>query len=163
MISMCPKTEFKNDVLIFETESFLFQVKSSLDILIQALKYIYFCLEDTKKSYDNEDFKVCDDDRSILIKLNKWWYNELADFFKQEYILWIKDLVEMRNTITHRSNLKNFSCFIFFCQTNFLEKPKMPSWEYTEEYCEKVYENLLNLYRKVFEDFLLIELKDKLN
>lgn len=38
---MCPKTEFKNDILIFETESFLFQVKSSLDILIQSLKYVY--------------------------------------------------------------------------------------------------------------------------
>lgn len=163
MISMCPKTEFKNDILIFETESFLFQVKSSLDILIQSLKYVYIWLEDKNKDYDNEDFKICNNNKSIIFKLNKWWYKELANCFDYECSLWIKDLIELRNTITHRSWLENFFCFMFYNETNILEKPRMPSWEFLDKYCEKIYENLLKLYETIFKNFLLIELKDKIN
>lgn len=102
MVTMCPKTEFKNDVLIYETEAFLFHIKSSLDILIQALKYVYFCL-DEKKNYDSEVFKICDDKKSIIKKLNHFEHTTLASFFENEFNTWIKDLIVLRNTITHQS------------------------------------------------------------
>ena len=160
MVWMCPKTEFKNDVLIFETESFLFQIKSGLDILIQAMKYIYPCL-DKHHSYDSESFEVdynWTSKTTSILRVNEQF--KIADFFELEIEKWILEMINVRNIITHRSWLNWFLCFVLHEKDSILDKPKMPSGENLDEYCQHIYSNLLGLYKTIFEEFILVELKD---
>lgn len=163
------KTEFWNDILIFETESFLFQVKSSLDLLIQALKNIYPFLSDNtwrdsesflspynKNIWKYEVWKI------IIKKLKDNNWVNLAGLFEKEINAWIEELIMMRNKITHQSWLDSFFCFVFYSENPVLDKPKMPSGEYLDDYCQKIYDNLLKFYKTIFEEYIMVELKDKL-
>jgi hypothetical protein len=156
MVGMCPKTEFQNDVLIYELESFLFQIQSNLDILIQALKYLYPYLE-KEKGADRESFEgkrgMAGAETIAKFKQNNDLY--IASLFEKEVAEWIQEMNEMRNTITHRSGLKGLSCFVLDRANNILSNPKMPSGKKVDEYCQYVYSRLMNLYKKVFEKFIL--------
>lgn len=155
---MCPEAEIKNEVLINETESFLFQVKSNLDILVQLLKHIYPYL-DQKKGIDKESLnfgRIDGTNTTDLMKNNG--DVEMADFFGKEISEWIEELNEMRNTITHRSGLPGFTSFVFKSDTEEVVKPKMSNSRDVDEYCRDIFNKLLNLYKVVAEEFVLKKL-----
>ncbi|MFA5155583.1 MAG: hypothetical protein WC453_04070 [Patescibacteria group bacterium] len=155
---MCPKAELINEVLINETESFIFQVRSNLDIIIQLLKHLYSYL------------KVGGVDREALIFGRKLGENttdlmrsngnhELAGFFDKEINEWIVKLNTLRNDISHRSGLKGFSCFVYESDSGNVVEPLMPDGEEVRKYCQTVYGKLLDLYKHIFKDYLIPEVK----
>lgn len=155
---MCPEAEIKNEVLIYETESFLFQVKSNLDILVQLLKHIYPYL-DEKKGRDKESFNIRQDDKFNTVDFMRSNGDiEMADFFAGQIDDWIEKLNIMRNTITHRSGLPGFTSFVFKSDTEEVVKPKMYEGRDVDEYCRDIFNKLLNLYKVVAEEFVLKKL-----
>jgi len=156
---MCAEAELQNEVLIFETEAFLFQIKSNLDILIQAMKYVYPYL-DENKGKDGESFLIRNRDPEKLItnKMRKHNDVNMAEYFEKQVSEWIGELIEMRNTITHRSGLKGFASFIFESKTEKIVEPTMPNGRSVKDYCEETFNKLLNLYKFVIEMFILPKL-----
>lgn len=153
-----PKKHFENDVLVYEVEAFLFQVKCDLDILIQALIPVFpflvehkNCPNGDKESFRSESGVAGAGTINLLAKNGQ---TKLSTLFKTEVGDWIQELQDWRDTITHRSNLKGFFCYILKCDKNqnfSLEKPKMPSEKKVDEYCISIFNKMLNLDNKVIE------------
>jgi len=146
-------TEIKNPRLVYETEAFLYQVKSSLDLLVQVLGSRIPPLASTptfkKKPVDG----VKHAGGAVIDALSKNGFPALAELFEKYRSQWIQKLVDMRDTATHYSQLKGFHCFI---EEPFLGKgqitihfPSMPTGERVDTYCEETYKNLLDLYNTV--------------
>lgn len=154
---MCAEAEIKNEVLIYETESFLFQVKSNLDILIQLLKYIYIYLKE--KGNDREALIIEKGHKPTTVELMRVNGDvTMADFFEEQINEWISELNMMRNKITHRSGLTEFTSFIFQSKTEKVVKPKMPNGRDVDEYCRDIFNKSLNIYKTVAERFILTKL-----
>lgn len=158
--NMCDKAELKNDVLIYETEAFLFQVRTNIDILVQLLKYIpeYNYLEYTGKKRDNEAFVFCNKrktEENTTNKMRASGHEEIANFFDKHVDEWIQDLNKMRNEIAHRSGLKGFTSFVFDSGEGKVVHPQMPNGKKVDKYCTEVFDRLLLLYKKIFQDFIL--------
>lgn len=159
---MCNQAELKNDVLVYETEAFLFQTRTNLDILMQLLKYIpeYKYLDDKNKK-DTESFifdnKIKEKNTTAKMRLNN--HTGVANFIDDQIVDWIKELNEMRKEIAHRSGLKGFTNFVFDSGSEKVIHPKMPNGEKVDEYCIMIFDKLLALYKKVFQDFILPKLK----
>lgn len=152
---MCKIAELKNEVLIFETEAFLFQVKSNLDILVQVLKHLYPKLRENKK-YDSESYKFNPKDikqRTTYI-MKQSGYLDMANYFEKQEQDWIANLIEMRNEIAHRSALSGFTCYVFESNTSKLINPTMPNGKEVLNYCEETYEKLIILYSYVIQNFI---------
>lgn len=153
------KNEFLNSVLIYETESFLFQVMSNIDIIVQMLKYIYPYLDD-KKGYDSESFIIKNNKTTNKMRDNS--DKEMAEYFEKQIDEWISELNDMRNIITHRSSLIGFTSFVFYLEPQKIEKPKMPNGRNVSEYCHDIFKKLLILYKIVAEKFILPKLKQNM-
>lgn len=154
-------TEFQNDILIFETESFLFQIQAALDILVQVLKYQYPTLKD--KRHPEEDVESFRGLKHIagastikdLCASGDMYDKLLADFFEIEVSKWIQEMNEMRNTIAHRSGLEGFACFTIDHRHNdSVKEPILPSGKNLQKYCEETFSSLLNLYENIFKNFI---------
>lgn len=155
---MCAEAELKNEVLIYETESFLFQVKSNLDIIIQLLKHIYPYL-DEKKGRDSESLNIRKGDKYNTVDLMRSNGDiKMANFFTGQTGDWIEELNVMRNDITHRSGLPGFTSFVFKSETEEVVKPKMPNKRDVDEYCRDIFNKLLSMYKTVAEQFVLTKL-----
>jgi len=155
---MCPEAEIKNEVLIYETESFLFQVKSNLDIIIQLLKHLYPYLNENK-GRDCESLKLSANDKNNTVNLMRGnGDGKMADFFDLQATEWIRELNEMRNEITHRSSLTGFTNFVFKSDTEEVVRPKLPNGRDVDEYCRDIFNKLLNMYKVVAEEFVLSKL-----
>lgn len=156
---MCNKAELKNDILIYETEAFLFQVRTNIDIIVQLLKYIsiYDYLKNSNKNNDKESFIFDnrDKDKNTTKKMRDSNHMKLADFFDCQVEDWLRELNLMRNEITHRSSLNGFTNFVFDSGSGKVVHPQMPNGRKVDEYCEEVFNKLLILYKKVFKDFVL--------
>ncbi len=136
----------KNHVLIYEMESFLFQVKSSLDILavgplnkLFGLKLGSFGTEIVigalKKSENKIGRKKANKLKSIIEK-NKDW---------------IEEINEMRVQVTHHSDLEGFLCFLLMpfkgeeeCTIYY---PSMPDGTRATKYMDSVWKKLLSFYK----------------
>jgi hypothetical protein len=143
-------TEIKNPRLVYETEAFLYQVKSSLDLLVQALGSrippLVSMTTFRKKGRTGPA-------GGVVITALSHNFPELAGLFEKHRSQWIQNLVEMRDTVAHYSQLREFHCFI---EEPFLGKgqitihfPSMPTGERVDTYCEETYINLLDLYNTV--------------
>lgn len=161
---MCNYAELKNEVLIYETEAFLFQIRTNLDIIIQLLKYIpeYNYLEDKNKKGDNEalvfDNKYLEKNTTARMRAHN--HEEMAKYFDKQIGAWIRKLNTKRNDIAHRSGLKGFASFVFESGTGKVIHPQMSDdGEDVDEYCSEVFDSLLSVYEKVFRDFILPKLK----
>jgi len=134
--------EIENQRLVYETEAFLFQVKSSLDLLIKALGYSISPLKNMN-SISQAGFET-------LKILKENGFEELGNIFEHQWVEWIQELVKMRNTITHHSELKGFHCFIekpYIGEEKVqIHYPTMPSGKRVDEYCQEVYDRLIELY-----------------
>lgn len=128
-----------NPVLVYETEAFLFQVRSNLDLIVQALREVMPCLE----PYDGASKEAV----NALSCSNE---KKLAEYFRSEYDRWIKKLKHWRDTITHYSGLKEFRCFVEEHYQGGDETkvhfPLMEEGVRADVYCRETYENLFNFY-----------------
>lgn len=147
--------ELENPVLIYETEGFLFQVKSNLDLMIQALRSVVPSL----KSFDTFGHKGrrgTSDYRAggkVIDKLKNSGELELAKLFESHRSAWIQEMTKWRDTITHHSGLRDFHCFIEEPYRGGdqvkIHYPTMPSGERVDLYCQKTYNRLCELYQSV--------------
>jgi hypothetical protein len=90
---------------------------------------------------------------AVINALSSNGFPQLAELIEKHRCQWIQKLVEMRDTVTHYSQLRGFHCFI---EEPFLGKgqitihfPSMPTGERVDTYCEETYKNLLDLYNTV--------------
>jgi hypothetical protein len=139
--------EHFNPVLIYETEAFLFQVRSNLDLIIQALREVVPCLEPYDgASKDAVNALSCSDEK------------KLAEYFRSEYDHWIKKLKHWRDTITHYSGLKEFRCFVEEHYQGGDETkvhfPQIEAGVRADVYCLETYNNLLNFYGFTLNEIL---------
>jgi len=147
--------ELENPVLIYETEAFLFQVKSNLDLMIQALGSLVPSL----KSFTTFKHKGARGTSSyvaggkVIDKLERSGELELAQLFDSHRSAWIQQMTLWRDTITHHSGLRDFHCFIEEPYRGGdrvnIHYPTMPSGERVDVYCGETYDRLCELYRSV--------------
>lgn len=158
---MFPKAEIMNEVLINETESFIFQVRGNLDIIVQLLKHLYVYLEDKKvPGKDRESFKS--DRRKGKTTADLMRDNgclDMADYFDKQIDDWIQNLNELRNDVTHRSGLSGFSCYTYESGEGKVISPQMPDGSDLNDYCHNIYKKLLDLYKHIFDNFVVPEIK----
>jgi hypothetical protein len=147
--------EQENPILIYEAESFLFQVKSNLDLIVQVLSHIVPSLKSFRTfAHSGTPGKSDYITGGKFIKtLEKASEKELQDIFETNRIEWIQEMTIWRDTITHYSKLKNFSCFIeepYRGGDVVIHYPSMPNKERLDDYCNKIYERLIKLYQNLF-------------
>jgi hypothetical protein len=143
--------EIENPRLVYETEAFLFQVKSCLDVLTQVLSEVIPPL----KSIDSFRKKKGKAGGEVINSLNENGLEELGNLFEQYRTEWIQDLVEMRDRITHHGNLRGFNCFIEEPYKGgekvTIHYPTMPSGIKVDDYCQDTYDRLLDLYESTLK------------
>ena len=148
--------EQENPILIYETESFLFQVKSNLDLMVQALSHVVPSLKSFRTFAHSGTPGQLDylAGGKFIKELGKASEQELQGIFDTNRTEWIQEMTIWRDTITHYSKLRNFFCFIEepYCGEDVvIHYPSMPNGERLDDYCNKIYENLIRLYREVFK------------
>lgn len=136
--------------LTYSLESFLFQVKSTLDVLAQIIGY----------SFRLRDIHTYSNDGQILIstlKQNapKELKDKAADLAKiiEKYRKWASDVIDMRDEVTHYSDLTGFSCFIRYPwmggDESEIAYPSMPDGNRARTYIEETWKILTNLIKDV--------------
>jgi hypothetical protein len=148
---------FDNNILIYETESFLFQIKSSLDILGQIIGII--CKFNDCTTYT--------DDGDIIIKrFENNCPKELKEIAPRFIELlknnkqWLSEVISMRDQITHWSDLEGFLCFIHTAwepgnDEAIIYYPSMPNGKRVRKYMEETWQRLYDFYNQILP--LLIE------
>lgn len=145
--------QYKKPNLVYEIESFLFQVKSCLDI-IGSLIGMIFGWKDIKRYEKKGD---------IFIKMaksncpkNLTIYAKHLIEFVTKHKSWTENLIRMRDQITHFSDLKGLCCFItHFTVQDTKAKifyPIMPDGKRVLDYLNQTWTNLLAF----FNDFVLL-------
>lgn len=136
----------ENPVLIYEMESFLFQVKSSLDILTVSLLNKLFGLKLGSFGTD----MVIDALEKNENKIGRSKVNKLKSIIEKNKD-WIEELTEMRVQVTHYSDLEGFLCFLEMpfrgeeeCSIYY---PSMPDGTRAKEYMNSVWKKLLSFYK----------------
>jgi hypothetical protein len=145
--------ELENPRLVYETEAFLFQVKSSIDILTQTLGCVVPPLRSTHTFRSKKIDGMEQAGGNVIDALLKNGFEEIGNLFESHRTQWIQELVEMRDTITHYSRLRHFHCFIEepYMGGNkvTIHYPTMPSGVRVDNYCQAIYANLLDLFKSV--------------
>ncbi len=141
--------------IIYVLEDFLFQVKSSIELLEAPIK---IGLKIPKVKNVKKQQSKCEEvsGKRLLDALRGMQHESLADMLENQWKQWIFDLTKMRNIVAHQSQLKGFSCFVEDAieqgGAHIITPPKMPSGEFADEYCQKTWTNLFNLHEKVFDE-----------
>jgi hypothetical protein len=137
-----------NPKLLYEFESFLFQVKSSLDVLMSGPLNILLDLN-LQTFTPEKVLRALSDPKS---KIDIQIANKLRSIIEKNKF-WIEQLNEMRIEITHISNLKNFCCFIVMpvagedmCTIYY---PAIPDGTRATKYMTTVWEKLVPIYRSI--------------
>jgi plastocyanin len=136
--------------IIYEVETFLFQVKSTLDVLAQIIGMIYHM----------KGTRTYKDDGDILIKnlKNNSSKEQGINAVRLATILekhqgWVKDTVDMRDEVTHYSDLVGFSCFIQHAweggNSARISYPSMPNGDRSRTYLENAWRRLLELINEM--------------
>jgi len=137
--------------LIYEVEAFLFQVKSCLDMLSQVLEPVF---NFGKCLFGEEGDKVINRlKRNCPTSLTPYADN-IIKLIEDAQDEWMVELINMRDQITHYSNLEGFDCFIqdpyLGGGTTNIHYPTMPNKRRALEYCQDIWGRLLSFC----EDFL---------
>lgn len=146
--------ELENPRLIYETEAFLFQTKSCLDILTQTLGCSIPPLSSMHTFSSKNIDGVKQAGGKVINALIHSSFKELGNLLEYHRVNWIQDLVDMRDSITHYTHLRGFHCFIeepyMGGRQVTIHYPTMPSGIRVDTYCQSIYEKLLDLYRSAF-------------
>ncbi|MBA7499083.1 hypothetical protein ES704_01823 [subsurface metagenome] len=142
--------------LIYEVESFLFQTKSCLDVLSWVLKpafgFTYCSFGDKGDAIINQLKNNCP------AKLATYAENVIK-LIEDVQDVWIVELVDMRDKVTHYSRLEGFNCFLedpyVRGSTTNIHYPTMPNTQRALEYCQDVWQRLLSFC----EEFLRLALE----
>jgi hypothetical protein len=136
----------KNPKLVYEIESFLFQVKSSLDAL--AIGPFNRFLELGLGTFGIE--KAIKALKENQARIGREKANELISIIKKNKD-WIEELNEMRIQITHLAELEGFMCFLEMPYTGGEEcviyYPSMPDGTRAKTYMASTWKKLLSFYR----------------
>lgn len=135
--------------LTYELESFLFQIKSALDVLAQIIGITYgFSIT----SYSENGEKVI---RSLKQNSPKELKNHASTLIKiiESRKNWVLDIVDMRDDVTHYSDLEGFSCFIQHPwnggNTTEISYPSMPDGIRARKFMEKTFNDMLNFLQEI--------------
>lgn len=147
--------EIENPVLVYETEAFLFQTKSNLDVMIKVVGLVVPAAK-SFRTFSHKGHPSTPQYRAggtVIDTLRRSKELELADVIEDHRITWIQDMTILRDTITHHSKLEGFRCFL---EEPYQGKdrisvhyPVMPSGQRVDLFCQNAYENLHRLYREV--------------
>jgi len=135
----------ENLVLVYEMESFLFQVKSSLDVLAVGLLNKLLGLK--LGSFGTE--MVSDALKENENKIGTQKVNKLKSIIETNKD-WIEELNEMRVQITHYSDLEGFLCFLevpFTGEECTIYYPSMPDGTRATQYMDSIWKKLLSFYK----------------
>lgn len=149
--------EIANHVLIYETEAFLFQVKSNLDLMVQVMGHVIPSLKSFRTfshsgAHGTPEYAA---GGKVIKQLRASGEIDMANLFDAHRTSWIEEMTIMRDTITHYSGLRGFHCFVEEPYRGDgqvqIHYPTMPSGERVDGYCEKIHGQLCSLYRDAFE------------
>jgi hypothetical protein len=147
--------EIENPRLVYETEAFLFQVKSCLDVLTRVLGEVIPPLNSMRSFKKGKVDGVEKAGGKVINSLKRNGFEELGNLFERHTNEWIQKLVEMRDQITHYGNLRGFSCFIEEPYKGgekvTIHYPTMPSGIKVDDYCQDTYDRLLDLYESALK------------
>jgi len=136
----------KNPVLIYEMESFLFQVKSSLDFLAVGPLNKLFGLK--LGSFGTE--MVIGALKKNEKRIGRKKVNKLKSIIEKNKD-WIEEISEMRIQVTHHSDLQGFLCFLLMpfmgeeeCTIYY---PSIPDGRRATKYMDSVWKKLLSFYK----------------
>lgn len=136
--------------LIYEVESFLFQIKSTLDVLAQIIGMIYRLNSITTYSNGGAILaKTLKLNTPGEVRLNA---RKLAVII-ESHVRWVDNIVDMRDEVTHFSELTGFSCFISHAWNGGpvanISYPSMPNGDRARTYMENAWRQLLDLIEEV--------------
>jgi len=145
--------EIENPRLVYETEAFLFQVKSALDILVQVVGRV---VPPLSSMHSFRTANIAGEEQAggaVIRALRLNGFPNLSDLLEANRSAWIQDLVDMRDTITHYSALRGFHCFIEEPyrggNTVMIHYPTMPRGERVDAYCKRTYAALMELVARL--------------
>lgn len=142
--------------LIYEVEAVLFQTKSCLDVLSRVLEPV---LGFKDCSFGKEGDKVINQLKNNCPTRLATYAEKIIKLIEDAQDAWVVELIEMRNTITHRSKLQGFNCFMedpyMGGDIANIHYPTMPNKRRALEYCQDVWKRLLSFC----EDFLKFTLE----
>jgi hypothetical protein len=132
--------------ILYEMEAFLFQVKSTLDMLAQ-LTAILFNLKDIR-TYSDDGEKLINTLRQNSPDKVKPIAQEVIELISK-YKHWARHIIDMRDEVTHISELDGFSGFIIHAYKGGglveISFPAMPDGKRARNYLEKASATLLDL------------------
>jgi hypothetical protein len=137
---------YENYLLISNTESFLFQAKSTLDVFSQLVGHVF---KFSITSYGNGGQKLINKLEST--DYDKYRHNAdtlIATFKKAKS--WVDRLVDMRDDVTHFSDLPGLSCFMFKQikpgdNTAIVYYPSLSDGERVSKYMDFIWYNITDL------------------
>lgn len=139
-------TLIEEPIILYELEGFLFQVKSTLDVLTQVISVV-FKLGDFHSYADGGEklIKTLIQNSPTTLKPTAL---ELVVVIRK-YQQWVEDIVDMRDEITHYSDLEGFSCFIVHAYIGGglvkISYPAMPNGKRARKYIENTWNTLVEL------------------
>jgi hypothetical protein len=144
----------RDEVLLYETEAFLFQSKSAVDALVRALAPVVPSLF----GFDMFRGKGPVAGGAVLDALREN-EAELCSLFDAARGQWIQELKELRDTITHVSELEGFTSFV---ENQYhggpdatIDLPKMPSGVRVDTYCDDILDHLMDLTTATWDEIVL--------
>lgn len=141
----------ENPTLIYNTESFLFQTKSCLDVLSQIIALAFKL---SVKTYKNKGEDIINKIRNNPLT---GYPNQCAKMIEliENNKPWITLAVKMRDQVTHYSDLIGLSCFRHRAweegKKAKIYYPSLPNRERVSKYMDEVWVNVIKLIEDVFE------------
>ena len=138
----------ENPTLIYNTESFLFQTKSCLDVLSQIIA-IAFNL--SVRTYKNNGNDLVNKIRNSPLKGYPDQCADMIELIKRNKP-WITLAVKMRDQVTHYSDLIGLSCFRYRAWKGEdkarIYYPSLPNRERVSKFMDETWNNLMKLIRE---------------
>lgn len=151
------ETEFSNDVVLFEFESFLLQVYSSFDVLIHLLKIFYPCLGNEKEhrvGFKGKNKNAGGKTIEILQESGGEKEKLLANLFEKEVSAWIQEVYDLRNMVAHKSKVHGIQLFVLDNKKNILHSPILPNGKEVLAYCDDTQKKLFSLFQEISKNYI---------
>ena len=137
-------------VYVYETEAFLFQTKSALDIIAHIIGMSYKLTGVV--TYDGKDL-IDKINKSSAFRQNEYNKKGIIEILKSNES-WIKNFVNMRDLVTHYSDLIGFKSVIHSPTTendNYanIYYPSMPNKERVTTFMNNIWINLADLINNI--------------
>ena len=150
------ETEFFDDVILFEFESFLFQISSTLDVFVHLLVLFYPALYSEKKYKIGFKGKDGIAGKKTAILLKESGELKLARYIEKQTDAWIQKIYDLRNGAMHQSKVKDLQMFLI--DKNGLHVPKLSNGGIDLlVYCRDAYKNLKVFLNFIESNFLLVK------